>query len=173
MAIDAGGAVVRSVNVAKLDVPTIEAVENDQTLTSEAGAVVGVVAVVSSLGLLFSGSLGGFISSVIVTLIGWWLWSWLAGFIAEKVFKSTTTNTGEMLRVCGYAMVPMMLGILGFIPVIGAFIGFVGFVWTVTCLVIGIRQAGELTNGNAVLTAVLAAIPWFIAMMVVTAIFQF
>lgn len=170
MAIDFGGAVVRSVNVAKLDVPTIEAVEADRSLTQEAAFVVGIVALVGALGSLIAGSVLGFVASIVVALIGWGLWSWLAAFIAQNVFKSTTTDTGEMLRVCGYAFAPQILGIFDFILPI---FGFIGFIWSVVALVIGIRQAGEISTGNAVLTAVLAAVPWFIAMMVVVSIFDF
>lgn len=155
-------------NVAKLDVPTIEAVEADQTLTQEAGAVVATIALISALGLLFAGSIVGFILSIIVTLIGWGLWSWLAAFIAQNVFKSTTTDTGEMLRVCGYAMAPQLLGVLNFISPI---FGVIGLIWSIVALVIGIRQAGELTTGTAVLTAIFAAVPWLIAMMAIYGIF--
>lgn len=168
MAIDTGGAIVRVVNVAKFDVPTIEAIEADRSLTREAGAVVVIIAVISSLGLLFSGSIAGYFATIITTLIGWGLWSWLAAFIARTVFQSTTTDTGEMLRVCGYALAPRLLGVFDFIsPAIGT----IGVIWSLSALVIAIRQAGELTTGTAILTTILAAVPWFIAMAFVLSVF--
>ncbi len=155
-------------NVAKLDVPTIEAVEADTTLTQESGVVVAVVAMIGSLGLLFSGSIWGFIASIIVMLAGWWIWGWLASFVAQKVFGVTTTDTGEMLRVTGYAYVPQLLGVFNFILPI---FGFIGGIWTLVALVVGVRQAGEMSTGQAILTSLIAAVPWFVAMMFVTAIF--
>jgi len=156
-------ALTRSVNVAKLDIPTIEAVEADESLTQEAGAVVALSTLVGSLGLLFTNGLWAFIASILIGLAGWAIWAWLAAFIAEKVFNIQTTNVGEMLRATGYAYAPRMLGII-------PFLGFVGWIWSLVAVIIGMRQAGEMTTMQAVITAVIGFIPAIIALGIVTAI---
>jgi len=156
-------AATRSMNVAKLDIPTIEAIEADESLTQEAGAVVALSTLVGSLGLLFTNGLWAFIASILIGLAGWAIWAWLAAFIAEKVFNIQTTNVGEMLRTTGYAYAPRMLGII-------PFLGFIGWIWSLVAVIIGMRQAGEMTTMQAVITAVIGFIPAIIALGIVTAI---
>jgi len=160
---DPAMAATRSMNVAKLDIPTIEAIEADESLTQEAGAVVALSTLVGSLGLLFTNGLWAFIASILIGLAGWAIWAWLAAFIAEKVFNIQTTNVGEMLRTTGYAYAPRMLGII-------PFLGFIGWIWSLVAVIIGMRQAGEMTTMQAVITAVIGFIPAIIALGIVTAI---
>lgn len=167
MAIEPARAVQRSMSIAKLDVPTFEIVEADESSTDEAGLVVAATAIIGSLGALFSGKLWLFIAGVIITLFGWFVWAWLSAFIAERVFNVQTTDTGEMLRTTGYAYAPQMLGV---VPIIGPLLGFIGMIWSLVAVVIGMRQAGEMTTTQAVITAVIAFLPAIIAMGIVTAI---
>ena len=160
---DPAQALTRSIGVAKLDVPTIEAVEADTSLTQEAGAVVALSSVIGSIGLIFSNGLWAFIAGIIISLIGWGIWAWLSAFIAQKVFKKTTTDTGEMLRTTGYAYAPQVLGIV-------PFLGFIGMVWSLVAVIVGMRQAGEMTTGQAILTAVIGFLPAIVAMGAVTAV---
>ena len=163
MAISPADALVRTVNIAKLDVPTFEAVEADESLTQESGAVVAAVSLIGALGALFSGKLWLFIASILIGLIGWFIWAWLSAFIAQKVFNVTTTDTGEMLRTTGYAYAPQALGIV-------PFLGFIGMLWSLVAIIIGMRQAAEMTTTQAIVTAVIGFLPAIIAMGVVTAI---
>lgn len=160
---DPSAAMTRAIGVSKLDIPTIEAVEADTSLTQEAGTVVAAAALIGSLGALFTGKIWLFIASIIITLIGWFVWAWLSAFIAQKVFNKTTTDTGEMLRATGYAYAPQMLGII-------PFLGFLGMIWSLVAVIVGMRQAGEMTTGQAILTAVIGFLPAIIAMAIVTAI---
>lgn len=157
------GAVSRSVEIAKFDIPTFEAVEHDRSLTQEAGAVVAVTAVVGSLGQLFLGNVWVFVSSIIIMLIGWVVWAWLSAQIAMRFFDKQTTDTGEMLRATGYAYAPQMLGII-------PFLWFVGVVWSLAAIIVGMRQAAEMTTGQAIMTALIGAIPAIVAMAIVVAI---
>ena len=164
MTIDPARATARSIQIAKLDIPTFEAVEADTSSTQEAGAVVVVASIIGSLGNLFTGGLWGFIASIIILIAGWYIWAWLAAFIAEKVFDIQTTNTGEMLRTTGYAYAPRALGI---IPFIGAFIG---GIWSLVAIIIGMRQAAEMTTAQAIITAVVGFIPAIIGVGLVAAL---
>jgi len=68
-----------------------------------------------------------------------------------------------MLRTTGYAYAPRMLGII-------PFLGFIGWIWSLVAVIIGMRQAGEMTTMQAVITAVIGFIPAIIALGIVTAI---
>lgn len=163
MTIVASRALRRSLAIARLDVPTFEEVEADTSSTQEAGAVVVVSSIIGSIGSLFINGLWGFISTIIILLIAWFIWAWLSAFIAEKMFNVQTTNTGEMLRTTGYAYAPRVIGIV-------PFLGFVGFLWSIVAIVIGMRQAGEMTTGQAVITTLIGALPGLIAVGIVTAV---
>jgi len=163
MAIEPPRAVQRSVSIAKLDVPTFEMVEADESSTDEAGAIVAATALIGSLGGLFRGQIWLFIASIVITLLGWFVWAWLSAQIAERVFGVQTTDTGEMLRTTGYAYAPQMLGIV-------PFLGFIGMIWSLVAVIIGMRQAGEMTTTQAVITAVIAFLPAIVAMGIATAI---
>ena len=167
MAISPADALVRTVNVAKLDVPTFESVEADESLTQESGAVVAIVSLLGALGALFSGKIWLFIATIVISLIGWFIWAWLSAFIAQKVFNVETTDTGEMLRVTGYAYGPQALGV---VPIIGPFLGFIGMIWSLVAVIIGMRQAAEMTTTQAIITALIGFLPAIIALGIVTAI---
>ena len=164
MSVDPSRAVQRSIAVARHDIPTFEEVEADTSSTTEAGVVVVVASVIGSLGSLFTNGIGGFIATIVILLIGWFIWAWLSAFIAEKVFNVQTTDVGEMLRTTGYAYAPRVLGI---VPFVGAF---VGALWSLVAIVIGMRQAGEMTTTQAIITAVVGFLPAVIAIGIVGAI---
>jgi len=163
MAVDPTRAIQRSIGVSRLDVGTFETVEADESSTTEAGVVVAVATVVGSLGSLFTSGLWGLILTIGIGLVGWFIWAWLAAFIAEKVFNVQTTDTGEMLRTTGYAYAPRIIGIV-------PFLGFVGALWSLVAVVIGMRQAGEMTTTQAIITAVIGIIPYLIGISIVLAL---
>jgi len=163
MAVIPQRALQRSLGVSKLDVPTFEDAEADTTSTDEAGAVVVIASIIGSIGSLFVNGLWGFIAMVLIGLIGWFIWAWLSAFIAQKVFNVTTTDTGEMLRTTGYAYAPRVLGIV-------PFLGFIGAIWSLVAIVVGMRQAAEMTTMQAIITAVIGFLPAVIAMGAVTAL---
>jgi len=162
MAVIPARALQRSIGVSRLDVNTFEAAEADTSATAEAGVVVVVSSVIGALGSLFVNGLWGFIVTIAILLIGWFVWAWLSAFIAQKVFNVTTTDTGEMLRTTGYAYAPRVLGVI-------PFLGFIGAIWSLVAIIVGMRQAAEMTTTQAVITAVIGFLPAVIAMAIVTA----
>lgn len=150
-------------SIARLDVPTFEEVEADTDSTPEAGFVVVVSSLIGSIGSLFVNGLWGFIATIIILLAGWLIWAFVSAFIAKKMFKVETTDTGEMLRTTGYAYAPRIIGII-------PFLSFVGFVWSVVAIVVGMRQAGEMTTGQAIITTLIGALPALIGLALVAAL---
>ncbi|MCB8976075.1 MAG: YIP1 family protein [Ardenticatenaceae bacterium] len=159
----------RIIGVLKLDVNTFEAIEADESATSQAAIVVAVVAIVGGLigggiSAAMGGSfLGSFLRQLLGAFIGWFIWAGVTYFVGTSMFGGKSTM-GEMLRVLGFAQAP---GILGIIPVCGSF---VGWVWTLACTFIAIRQGLDLDNSKAAMTAVVALIAVIIASLIIGAI---
>ena len=163
MAIDPQRALRRSIGVARLDTATIEEVEADTSATAEAGVVVVVSSIIGSVGSLFVDGLGGFLSWIAILIVGWFVWAWLSAFIAEKLFDVRTTDIGEMQRAIGYASAPRAIGLI-------PYLGFVAGIWTLVAFIVAIRQAGEMTTGQAIITALVGLIPAALAIGIVSAI---
>ena len=72
-------------------------------------------------------------------------------FVGTRLFKGQA-DLGEMLRVIGFAYLPMLLSI---IPCIG---GVIGILWTLTAGFIAIRQGLDLDNMKAFLTVLVGAV---------------
>ena len=159
----------RIIGVLKLDVNTFEAIEADESATSQAAIVVAVVAIVGGLigggitAAMGGSFLGSFLRQLLGAFIGWFIWAGVTYFVGTSMFGGKATM-GEMLRVLGFAQAP---GILGIIPVCGSF---VGWIWTLACTFIAIRQGLDLDNSKAAMTAVVAFIAVLIVSFIITAI---
>lgn len=145
----------RMVGAATLDVATYEEVEHDTTATTQAGAVVVLAAIAQGVASPYTGVIYGVVSS----LIGWIVMAGLTFFIGTRLFKGTAT-WGELLRTLGFATAPGLLHILGIIPILGGLVGFIVMLWVLVAIVIGIRQALDVTTGKAVVTGLLGVIAW-------------
>lgn len=157
----------RMIRAARLDIMLYEEVEADITATGQAATVVGIVAVCGGLGNGIGQVIGGhpgaavasFIFQIIIAFVGWVIWSYITFWVGTSIFKGTATP-GEMLRTIGFAQSPGVLNILAFIPVINVIVGLVLLVWMIVAGVIAIRQALDITTGQAVITAIIGAIPY-------------
>jgi hypothetical protein len=147
----------RIIGVFKLDVNTFEAVEHDQSATSQAAMIVSVVAVLSAFGSGLAARIGGgsflysflysFFSTLVWAFLGWFLWSLVSYLVGTMLFGGQAT-LDEMLRVIGFAHAPQILAI---IPCIG---GVVGAIWSLVAGFFAIRQGLDLDNVKAFLTVV-------------------
>ena len=160
----------RMVRAARLDIMLYEEVEADLAATSQAATVVGIVAVCSGIGSGLSqviagngvgGAVGSFVFEIVIAFIGWVAWSYITYWIGTSIFKGTATP-GELLRTLGFARSPSVLGIVGFIPIVGWLIAAVAGIWSLIAGIIAIRQALDITTGQAVITAIIGIIPFLV-----------
>ena len=158
----------RMMRAARLDVNLYEEVEADQNATSQAATVVGIVAVctgIASAVRVATAADGGGTGAAVLALVwglvsaflGWVIWSYVTYWIGTSIFKGTATP-GELLRTIGFANSPGVLSILGFVPLLGGIIGLVVLVWTLITGVVAIRQALDISTGQAVITAVIGMV---------------
>jgi hypothetical protein len=144
----------RMIGAAMLDVATYEEVEADVGATSQAAAVVGIVAVASAIGALHGGT-GAIVAAVIGAFLSWLMWAGVTYLVGTRAFNGTAT-WGELLRTLGFAQAPGVLAVLGIVPILGGVVRFVVAIWLLVTGVIAIRQALDFDTGKAILTAVIA-----------------
>ena len=92
----------------------------------------------------------------------WALFAWLIGSTLLKTAQ-TEANWGQLARATGFAQTPGILNVFFFIPILGAIIYLVALVWTITCMIIAVRQSLDYTSSlRAFFVILLALIPVFI-----------
>jgi hypothetical protein len=156
----------RMMRAARLDSNLYEEVEHDLGATSQAATVVGIVALCGGLGNAIKiaadgnigGAVGAFVGQVIVAYIGWIAWSYITYWVGTSMFKGVATP-GELLRTVGFAQTPGVLNILAFIPFLGGLVALVAGIWALVAGIIALRQALDITTGQAVITAIIGIIP--------------
>lgn len=139
----------RMIGAATLDMATYEEVEHDTDATLQAAGVVAVAAVVQGLV-----SPAGVISGVVGALLGWLAYAGLTYFIGTRLFGGTAT-WGELLRTLGFAYTVALFSIFALIPILGILVGLVVFVWGIAAGVVAIRQALDVSTGQAIVTGFL------------------
>lgn len=159
----------RIVGVFKLSAATFEEIEHNTSLTFPAAVIVLLVSLISGVGNgFFNGFvhktfLSGFIGALVSVIIGWLLWSAVTWFVGTRFFKGEA-DLGQMLRVIGFAYLPMLLSI---IPCVG---GIIGVIWTIAAVFIAIRQGLDLDNTKAFFTVVIGAFFYVILTVILNAI---
>ena len=88
---------------------------------------------------------------MISVLLGWLCWSGVTWFVGTRFFKGEA-DLGQMLRVIGFAYLPMLLSI---IPCLG---GMIGIIWTIAAGFIAIRQGLDIDDMKAFLTVIVGAV---------------
>jgi hypothetical protein len=156
----------RIIGVFKLDVNTFEAIEADESATTQAAIVVALVALLAAIGSGIGAGISGgnvivnVLSTFVWQFIGWFLWSAVSLFVGTQLFGGKAT-LGEMLRVIGFAQAPALLGI---IPCIGSLIG---GIWALIAGFIAIRQGLDLDNTKAFFTALVGFLVVFVGSIII------
>jgi hypothetical protein len=160
----------RIIGVFKLDSKTFEEIEHNTSLTLTAALIVVLVSLISGVGNgLFNGLRGsssfarGFLSSLIGVIVGWLIWSVVTWLVGTRLFKGQA-DLGEMLRVIGFAYIPLVLSI---IPCVG---GVIGGIWALAAGFIAVRQGLDLDNTKAFFTVVVGAVLYVILTVILNVI---
>jgi hypothetical protein len=83
------------------------------------------------------------------------------------VFKGPQTEAtyGQLLRCIGFSDSPLVLSILGFIPLVGGLISFVASIWALVAMIIAVRQALDFSTIRAIATCIVG----FIVLIIISA----
>jgi hypothetical protein len=165
MNLDFNAIISRVIRVFTFDLTVFKEVEDDQTAVQQAWVVVAVAAVASGIGsalgsLINGGGFGGFILGLIVTpilsVIGYFLWSFVTYWVGVNMFEGET-DFAEMQRVIGFAYAPNVVGILGFITCVGPIISLAGSLYALVLSVMAVKEGLDVDMGKAIITC---AIGW-------------
>ena len=146
----------RMIGAALLNIQTYEAVERDESATTQAALVVMLVAVCEAIGSLQGGFLGATYAAV-ASLIAWIVWAGVTYVIGDKIFGGEAT-WGELLRTIGFAQAPGVLFLLGVLPLAGELVSGVVSIWIVIAGFIAIRQALDIGNLKTFLTVLIGGV---------------
>ena len=109
----------------------------DKQATYQGAAVVLIVVLGTALGVimefsfLVATSMQSFWIFSWIGILFWLAWASIAHVIGTKVFPSedTKSNWGDMLRLGGFAMTPLVLVVFNFIPIVGTILITIGYIW--------------------------------------------
>ena len=165
--------VQRSLGIIQLNDATYEEIEHDTSALPQAAIVVLVAGLAGGIGAI--GDSGwGIIAGPIAGLIGWAVASFFIYIVGTRLIPSpqTEADLGQVLRLYGFAAVPGVANVIGFIPVIGAIVAVAAAIWGIVCSVKAIMHALEMTVLRAVATAIVASIVAAIVVGVVALVFS-
>jgi hypothetical protein len=161
----------RMLRAAKLDVELYEEVEADTGALGQAMGVVILSSVAAGIGSITTQGLGGILVGTIASLVGWYVWAFLAYIIGTKLLPEPQTQSdhGELLRTIGFSSSPGVIRILGIIPGLYSIVFFVALVWMLVAMIIAIKQALDY---ESFLRAVgVCVIGWVIQLLILTVVF--
>jgi hypothetical protein len=168
----------RMVRAARLEVDLYEEVERDEGATGQAAIVVLIAGIAAAIAAFITSFIaptesGNAILAAALgvggTLIGWILWAAITYWIGKSIFRTAETNVtmGEMLRALGFSHAPGVLGVLAFIPLVGAVVTLIVSLWQLIAGVIAVRQAMDFSTGRAIGTVIVG---WLIQVAIIFAI---
>lgn len=140
----------RMVGAAFLNIDTFEEVEHDQDATTQAAAIVMMVAACKAIGAVGGGVSLAMMAGV-TALISWLVWAGVTYLVGEKIFQGKAT-WGELLRTLGFAQAPGVLYLFGIVPLVGAWVSGVVSLWILVAGFVAIRQALDIGNFKTFLT---------------------
>lgn len=159
----------RMIGASTLDVATFEEVEHDESATAQAAGVVALVAAAQA-GAAFGAGPIGMAKAAGSQLIAVGLWCAITYFIGTRLFAGKAT-VGELFRTVGFALSPQILVLLALLPLIGGLIGFalspILAVWVLATVIVGVRQALDVSTGKAVLASLLGAVAYVVVALIV------
>lgn len=135
----------RITKVLALEAGVFSDIASDPRSMRQALAIVLIGAVAAAVGTLDDSGLATFIPTVLVTLFGWAVWSWLiyvAGMrFPDKIYKQNTTpEMRSVFKVIGFAQAPALLRAAGVISSLGPMIAILSLIWIIVAMSVGTNQ---------------------------------
>ena len=165
----------RVVGALQADVATLREIEADPSAMGQAIAVIVLAGVAALIGNIFRGSLGGAISSLIIAVIGYAVWSVLIVLIGTKLMPEPTTKAdfAEAFRVISFSAAPGFFNVLAIIPFLGPLISWVLHLWMIIIGVVAVREVLDYSNtARAIIVCLIAfCVYWIIRAFVLIPIF--
>lgn len=143
----------RMIRAARLDRSLYEEVEADASSMSQATAVVVLASLAGGIGTMGEAGTPGLVFGTILSLIGWYVWSFITYLVGTRLLAQPTTQAdlGQLLRTIGFASAPGLLRVFGLVPGIGQMVMAVSALWSLAAMVVAVRQALDYdSTGRAI-----------------------
>lgn len=154
----------RMIRAAKLDVALYEEVEHDTSAMGQAVLVVIIASVAAGIGNINYG-LTALSANTILSLVGWFIWSYLVFIIGAKAMPEPNTQAdyGQLLRTIGFSSAPGILQVIGIINALGPLVSLVAGIWMLIAMVVAVRQALDYSStGRAVVVCLLGFVAYLL-----------
>lgn len=175
MNLDFNAIISRVMRVFTFDLTVFQEVEEDQTATQQAWAVVVIAALASGIGtginsIITGGGFLGLIVGLILTpifaLIGYFLWAFVTYWVGVNLFQGET-DFEEMQRVIGFAYAPNVLGLLNLVPCVGWIISLAGSLYALALSVMAVKEGLDVDMGKAIVTCIVG---WIVNLILVSGV---
>lgn len=157
----------RLIGAVRLDAATYEDVEHDSGATLQAGLVVALASLTSSVSWYFSVlEVEWVLRGALHALVAWFIGALALWLIGTRVLpgKNTEADLGQLLRTVGFAQTPGLFGLLVVIPLLGLFVPFLVAIWIIAATFVAVRQALDYDDTfRAILVCFLA---WIVSAVV-------
>jgi hypothetical protein len=164
----------RVVGAMKGDVNTFEEIERDQTAMGQAVSVILLAGVAALVGNIFRAGVRLGVMSLLLSVIGFAIWSLLVMLIGTKVMPEPQTKAdfSETFRVLGFTAAPGLLNVLAIVPFLGPLISFVISLWSLVVMVIAVRSVLDYSNtGRAIIVCLIGfLVYWCVTFFLLTPI---
>jgi hypothetical protein len=109
------------------------------------------------------------VSSVIISLVSWYITSWLLTFVGNRISQQLgdRTTSEQVRRLVGWGYAPQLASFLAPIPVIGGVLAFIGGIWAFVTGVMAIRAAFNVSIGRAIAIEILAFLVYLVVIFLV------
>ena len=165
----------RMAGAMKADVRTFQEIEADTNAVSQAVAVIVIAGIAAMIGNMFRVGITGGVTRLIMSIIGYAIWSVLIVLIGTKLMPEPATKASfqEAFRVIGFTAAPGVFNVLAIVPFLGPLISFVISIWMLVIGVIAVREVLDYSNtGRAIVVCLIAfCIYWIILLFVLMPIF--
>lgn len=149
----------RMVGAMKADVKTFQEIEADPNALGQAITVIVIAGVAALIGNIFRSGVVAGIMALIISLIGYAIWTFMVVIIGTKLMPEPTTKADfqEGFRVIGFTAAPGVFNVLAIIPFLGPLISFFISLWTLVIGVIAVREVLDYSNtGRAIVVCLIA-----------------
>ena len=169
----------RVVGAMKLDPNAFEDVERDTTAIGQSVAIIVLAAVAAGIGSIYLGGLTGIVTTAVLSLISFMVWSLIIWLVGTKVMPEPATKADypETFRVLGFAAAPglaSVLTIVGIIPILGwllaILISVLIWLWQCAAMVVAVRQVLDYSStGKAIVVVLIGFVVNFVLTVLILA----
>lgn len=150
----------RTIGVAKLDIPTYEAVKRDENGLGQAALVVLLSAIATNVWVAIFAPRGlvSALGGIVLAFLAWLLFAGLVWWLGRTWFAArwNPPDLRQLLRLTGFATAPNLLNILGFVPVIGWLVLMIASIWALVCAYMAVRVGLATSERNALAATFIA-----------------